>query len=144
MAFFVCSNHHAVVRSKPIACYWGWWNTGDVKVGRLQKLCVDCFAQTLLPLDVQDTPEQSLTCAACGIDITDDHQQTFVTYFVGGRDRRRLEIAMCPSCTTLRRGYVTDNSTMLEDAGTYERPEPRDISADEVLRALGRNPGHGG
>jgi hypothetical protein len=125
---------------KPTTNYIAWRRADSVRVSYKATLCVACFASKVAPLDRDYRAVDRLTCPSCGIDTEDDHDDIYITAFVGGYGELRIEAPFCPPCGAQYRIWVVDHGAQLEDRlGATGGPQTKP-SGEEVLRALGIEP----
>jgi hypothetical protein len=98
---------------------------------------MSCYLQMVVPLDIDYTSVETLTCPNCGIATEDDYDAIFVTSFIPNYGKRTIESPFCGACAAVKRGWILEHARELEDQVGATGGPNHDVSGDDVLRALG-------
>jgi len=120
---------------------WAWLNAARERVAWRQKLCVACFVQNVLGLDKEVDLTAPLSCPACGIGTEHDYDAVYITSFIPGQGKMRLELPTCGACAAIIRGRAMENAERLEDRlALVEGPGPSNTDTSDPWAALGIRP----
>lgn len=126
----ICNSCGSVGRDKLASAYWAWMRSDRKRVAYLQKLCIACAAEQVVPLIVA-AMEPVLVCPRCGIDTADDHEDVFLKFYPPGMPATESEMPLCGPCTVEVRVAAQLGATRLEDRqpgslGAASGPQPSD------------------
>lgn len=142
MSLFPCSACKERKPGKFANVTWAWWTADQQRTAWRQRLCLDCYVATIVPLQVTIDAEP-LSCPACHSDPGDDMDPTYVTAYVPGVGPERLEMATCAPCAVGVRIRAQEGAEKLPDRLLESRgqdPGPSTMDPVEQWRALGHRP----
>jgi hypothetical protein len=76
---------------------------------------LECFAGRVVVLDREVPQEGALACAACGCSVEHDMSPVYMTAFVPGVGKYRLDIPLCDADALGVRANATENAELLPD-----------------------------
>lgn len=122
---------------------WAWNPRPTERIAYRQKLCLACFTERFLALDKPIPEVGSIPCPACGIDTGNDMDPVYVTAFVPGIGKFRLELALCGADAVEVRVRAQENAELLPDRepdsrGRDTAPGDAPLSAWERLGIVPR------
>lgn len=100
---------------------WAWNPEPTKRLAYRQKLCQACFIERVLVYDKEVPQEGALSCAVCGGDVERDMEPVYVTAFVPGVGKWRLDIPLCGSDALGVRVAATENGELLPDREPQSR-----------------------
>jgi hypothetical protein len=100
---------------------WAWNPRPRERLAYRQRLCVGCFAQRVAPLDQPIPLTGALTCPSCGIDVEHDMEPVYVTSFIPGIGKHRMELPLCGPCAVEVRVRAQENAELLEERDPESR-----------------------
>jgi len=123
--------------SKPFNTTFAWRRADGVRVAYRAILCMPCYVQLVVPLDLEYAADAALTCPNCGIETEGDYDAIYVTAFIPNYGKREIQSPFCGACAAIKRIWIQEHAQQLEDQlGATGGPNPTP-TADEVLAALG-------
>jgi hypothetical protein len=98
------------------------WNPEPQKrVAYRQRLCQACFVERVIVLDKEVPLAGALACAACGIDVEHDMSPIYMTAFIPGVGKYRLDIPMCEPDALIVRERAKENAELLPERDAQSR-----------------------
>jgi predicted RNA-binding Zn-ribbon protein involved in translation (DUF1610 family) len=97
VSLYPCSMCGKRTLEKLSSATWAWWRVDNVRVAYRQRLCVSCVVQHVAPLEI-NTREAALICPLCGTSSVDDMDPVYLTVYVPGTGKVRLELPLDGAC----------------------------------------------
>jgi hypothetical protein len=138
MSRFPCSLCSARIMGKPASLYWAWFLADDTRNAWKQRLCIECFSQTFLPIlqTINSDSMDAFTCPACGGSSETDLDAVYLNLFLPKQEMREFELNTDAACAAKIRGNIVDHGERLPNRGVEVRGPsslPQDPWADLEL-----------
>jgi ribosomal protein S27AE len=123
---------------RPSSVYWRWQRADGELKRYYARLCIACLMAKVVPLDIDFTDVKRLTCPNCGIDVEDDYDAVWITYYPPKRDQVSLDAPFCGACAAVYRAWVTEHSADVTPLVGAPGPQQEGMGSAATLRSLGR------
>jgi|GEM_PF-3534967 len=127
-----CGEHRA--GEKLSNATWAWWRADNERVAWRQRLCVGCYVTNVSPLE-QGCAEEPYDCPVCHTAPGEAVDPTYLTIFIPGWGRRRLEMATCGPCAVEVRNRAQVGSRKLDDRRLQSEGQDPGPQTDPSLAA---------
>lgn len=142
MSLFPCSACGIRAVGKLASATWAWWTADNQRVAWRQRLCTACYVANVAGLETAVSAEP-LNCPLCHTDPAADMDPCYLTVYVPGYGKKRLEIATCGPCAVEVRNRALAGASRLDDrepAFGGQDPGPQTDPELDVWRAIGVRP----
>jgi len=99
---------------------WAWNPAPKERVAYRQRLCLTCFVRYVVGLDKPIDATGPLLCPACGIKSDDDMFPVYMTAYIPGTGKMRLDLALCSACSYKVQANAQVGAKLLEERGIEE------------------------
>jgi len=137
----------SVCRKRPVEklsqVTWAWNPEPQTRVAYRQRLCLECFALRVVVLDHDVPQEGPLACAACGCSVEHDMSPVYMTAFVPGVGKYRLDVPLCDADALGVRANASENAERLPERDPQSRgleSAPGTASPKSAWERLGITP----
>jgi len=139
MALRPCDACSHRVSEKLSSVYWSWNLADRSRRAYLQRLCLACFIQRILPLLTAEVSD-AILCPGCHSPSDDDMDPVFAKVYCPGQPVQALELPYCPKCAVTVRVDAQEGAVLLPDRNPEFGGQAPERSLTSAWDSLGLRP----